>query len=55
MNLDKALLMESVSIDVLMPYMAQVIKFEEDLLKMERTPRIEEILELIRQYKPLVA
>jgi hypothetical protein len=47
--------MESVSIDLLMPYMDQVIQFEESLLKMERTPRIDEVLELIRQYKPLVA
>jgi hypothetical protein len=54
-NVEKALPMESVSIDLLMPYMAQVIQFEESLLNMERTPRVEEILELIRKYKPLVA
>jgi hypothetical protein len=54
-DVEKALPMESVSIDSLMPYMAQVIQFEEDLLKMERTLRIEEVLELIRKYKPLVA
>jgi hypothetical protein len=54
-NVEKALLMESVSIDLLMPYMVQVIQFEESLLKMERTPRIEEVLELIHQYKPLIA
>ncbi len=54
-NVEKALPIESVSIDVLMPYMAQVIEFEESLLNTERTPRIDEILELIRKYKPLVA
>jgi hypothetical protein len=54
-DVERALPMESVSIDVLMPYMAQVIQFEDDLLKMERTPRIDEILEFVHKYKPLVA
>jgi hypothetical protein len=54
-NVEKSLPMESVSIDLLMPYMSRVVQFEESLLKMERTPRIEEVLELIRKYKPLVA